>query len=263
MPQRNRPASPSGKDGLAVIVTAAGLGTRLGYGLPKALVPVAGRPILERALSGVTAAWPRAHVMVTVPPGDTRLTAFARSRGAHPVVGGTTRAQSVARALASLPAGTRWVAVHDAARCLVPAPVFATVASALAAGERAVVPVLPVADTIRGVDTLQRSTGTVPRAGLRAAQTPQAFETDLLLEVNRCAGLLPGGDAGAHAGRGARDPEGITDDASLVELFRPDVAVRLVAGHEESFKITRPLDLVLATALARGGTGGEDGGHET
>lgn len=265
-------ASPSPADGLAVVVVAAGSGTRLGYGLPKALVPLAGEPLLAHALRTVREALPAAAVLVTVPAADTELTALARCMGARAVTGGASRAQSVARALAALPASTEHVLVHDAARCLTPPAVFARVLAALREGARAVVPVTPVTDTIRGADAEGRSTGTVDRSVLRGVQTPQGFDAALLRRVNRAAGLLPhesagaddaalsasAGDTAATGGTGAAgssasasgtDPEGITDDASLVEHHAPEHPVRFVDGDEESFKVTRPLDLVLARAV--------------
>lgn len=246
----NSSASPSVSDGLAVIVVAAGSGTRLGYGMPKALVPVAGRSILEIALESMTRALPTARIVVTVPAGDTALSAVAEAHGARAVTGGATRAQSVACGLAALDSASRFVLVHDAARCLVPEQVTTSVVAALESGERAVVPVLPVNDTIRGVDDQGHSTGTVDRSGLRAVQTPQGFDADLLLDVNHSAGLLERNDHGALAAVDrADDPEGITDDASLVERFTPEVPVSFVAGDEESFKITRPFDLTTAHAV--------------
>lgn len=246
----NFSASPSVSDGLAVIVVAAGSGTRLGFGLPKALVPVAGRSILDIALESMTRAMPSGRIVVTVPAGDTALSAVARAHGARAVTGGATRAQSVACGLAALDTSSRFVLVHDAARCLVPEQVTTSVVAALQAGERAVVPVLPVNDTIRGVDAWGHSTGTVDRSGLRAVQTPQGFDAELLLDVNLRAGLLERNERGVlEAVNRADDPEGITDDASLIERFVPEVPVCLVAGDEESFKITRPFDLITARAV--------------
>lgn len=238
-------ADPSQTGGFAVVVVAAGSGTRLGRGIPKALVDVSGKSILEHSLerieaSGVTAAhgtWPAGPVVVTVPPGDTELTAVATRHGALAVEGGATRAASVRHALERLRSAgcsPRGVLVHDAARCLTPAAVFHRVAAAVAAGQGAVVPVLPVVDTIRRVDEEGSSQGTVDRGLLRAVQTPQGFSWDLLLEVN---------DAAA----GERD-ERITDDASLVELFS-EVPVRTVPGDEAALKVTRPMDLLLAEAI--------------
>ena len=243
-------ASPSVADGLAVIVVAAGSGTRLGHGMPKALVPLAGRPLLDIALESVTRALPSARIIVTVPAGDRALSDIAAAHGARAVTGGATRAQSVACALAALDAAPKYVLVHDAARCLVPPQVTTAVVAALEAGERAVVPVLAVNDTVRGVDAQGHSTGTVDRSGLRAVQTPQGFDAELLVSVNRQAGLLELNDHGAltPVNRSA-DPEGITDDASLIERFARHVPVTLVAGHDESFKITRPFDLITARVV--------------
>jgi 2-C-methyl-D-erythritol 4-phosphate cytidylyltransferase len=138
----------------------------------------------------------------------------------------------VARALAALPAEVDLVLVHDAARCLVPPAVVEAVVAALRAGAPAVVPVLPVGDTIKQVDAAGGVVRTVPRAALRAVQTPQGFARDVLERAHR---------TGAP---------GATDDASLVEALGLPVAT--VAGAEEAFKVTRPLDLLLAEAVLRG-----------
>ncbi|MFC4904883.1 MULTISPECIES: 2-C-methyl-D-erythritol 4-phosphate cytidylyltransferase [Kocuria] len=239
---------PSSEGGFAVVVVAAGSGTRLGHGIPKALVPLDGRPLLEHALRGVAEAGIADRVLVTVPAGDVELSALAREHGALPVTGGASRAASVRAALAVLEgSGCAAVLVHDAARCLTPPSVFRSVARRVRSGARAVVPVLPVADTMRRVDEAGRSLGTVDRTVLRAVQTPQGFELALLRAVDRAA---------AEAGT---DPETVTDDASLVETHAPGVAVRTVPGHEHAFKITRPLDLVLAEAVLRGRAPGAAG----
>ncbi|GAA1761817.1 2-C-methyl-D-erythritol 4-phosphate cytidylyltransferase [Kocuria aegyptia] len=242
-PARSTTANPpSPEGGFAVVVVAAGSGTRLGHGIPKALVALGGRPLLEHALRGIRDAGLTGPVLVTVPAGDLELSATARAHGARPVTGGDTRAESVREALAELariePACTA-VLVHDAARCLTPPEVFRTVVDRLRAGARAVVPVLPVADTMRRVDGAGRSLGTVDRTVLRAVQTPQGFDLALLRAVNRDA---------AAAGT---DPGSVTDDASLVEAHAPGTPVLTVPGHEHAFKITRPLDLVLAEAVLR------------
>ncbi|MGG7653855.1 2-C-methyl-D-erythritol 4-phosphate cytidylyltransferase [Kocuria rosea] len=241
------PPSPEG--GFAVVVVAAGSGTRLGHGIPKALVALDGRPLLEHALRGIRCAGLTGPVLVTVPAGDVELSATARAHGARPVTGGASRAESVREALTELarsePACTA-VLVHDAARCLTPPEVFRTVVDRLRAGERAVVPVLPVADTMRRVDDAGRSLGTVDRTVLRAVQTPQGFDLALLRSVHRAA---------AEAGT---DPGSVTDDASLVEAHAPGATVLTVPGHEHAFKITRPLDLVLAEAVLRGRAPGTD-----
>lgn len=239
---------PSG-DGFAVVVVAAGSGTRLGLGQPKALVKVGGRSILDHSLAAVFRSqvglsswqggdWP---VVVTVPAGDTQLTAVAYEHGAHPVAGGATRAASVRAALDFL---TSWqqqtgrvlrgVLIHDAARCLTPPEVFYRVVQALENGHSAVVPVMPVVDTIRAFDAHGNSQGTVDRDKIKAVQTPQGFAWDVITSVNSSA-------ADQH-------DEHITDDASLVERFS-DIPVSQVLGDHAALKITRPMDLLLAQAI--------------
>ena len=119
--------------------------------------------------------------------------------------------------------------VHDAARALTPPALIARVVDTLRAGSSAVIPVLPVTDTIKSVDVLGAVTGTPLRSELRAVQTPQGFSTDVLRSAY---------DAGDVAA---------TDDAALVE--RLGVSVQTIPGDALAFKITTPLDLVLARAL--------------
>jgi 2-C-methyl-D-erythritol 4-phosphate cytidylyltransferase len=125
--------------------------------------------------------------------------------------------------------------VHDAARALTPPALIARVVEALRAGHPAVIPALPVADTIKAVDSNGVVLGTPERSGLRAVQTPQGFQTDLLRRAYERA----------TAG-------GFTDDASVVEIT--GTPVQVVAGDPLAFKITTPNDLLLAEALL-GATG--------
>ena len=237
---------------VGVIVVAAGSGTRLGYGLPKAQVPLAGEPILAHALRGVLAAGVAARICVAVPAGDTVLRKLCAGFAAqHPDVvistvdGGASRAASVAAALRGLGDGVDAVLVHDAARALTPPEVFQRVAAALAAGARAVVPAVAVVDTIK---TAMPSTGaeadiapekvvaTVDRAQLRAVQTPQGFDAAALAEAHE-----------SLAGLGPKEADGITDEALLME--RSGVDVMLVPGSAQALKITTQLDLFVAEAL--------------
>ncbi|MGW6174407.1 2-C-methyl-D-erythritol 4-phosphate cytidylyltransferase [Arthrobacter sp. NPDC055138] len=237
---------------VGVIVVAAGSGTRLGYGLPKAQVPLAGEPILAHALRGVLAAGIADRICVAVPAGDTTLRQLCAGFAAqHPEIeistvdGGASRAASVAAALRGLGEGVGAVLVHDAARALTPPEVFQRVAAALAAGARAVVPAVAVVDTIK---TATPSTGaeadiapekvaaTVDRAQLRAVQTPQGFDAVALARAHE--GL---------AGLGPEEADGITDEALLME--RGGVDVMLVPGSAQALKITTQLDLAVAEAL--------------
>lgn len=143
------------------------------------------------------------------------------------VVGGAERTDSVRAGIAAAPDAAFYL-VHDAARALTPPELIARVAAELHAGSPAVVPALPVVDTVKAVDDAGVVTGTPDRAHLRAIQTPQGFAADLLRD--------------AYA-----TEVGATDDAGLAE--RLGVAVRTVAGDPLAFKITTPLDLRLAEAL--------------
>jgi 2-C-methyl-D-erythritol 4-phosphate cytidylyltransferase len=145
------------------------------------------------------------------------------------VPGGATRQESVAAALAGVPAGPDIVLVHDAARALAPSHLVESVAAAVRGGHPAVIPVLPVVDTVKEVLPDGVVLGTVDRTRLRAVQTPQGFRRAVL--------------AAAHAA--AADP--LTDDAGLVE--KQGVPVTCVPGSDYAFKITRPFDLALAEHL--------------
>ncbi len=222
---------------VAVLVVAAGSGTRLGPGVPKALRELAGEPLLVHAVRRVLACVHVAAVIVAAPAdqvGTVRelLAAVAGTAGGADVTvvaGGTTRQGSVAAALAAVPPGLDIVLVHDAARALAPTALVARVAAAVRAGAPAVVPVLAVVDTIKTVSPDGLVVGTPDRSELRAVQTPQGFRRDVL--------------HAAHAGATGEH----TDDAGLVErLGRP---VSVVPGDELAMKITRPVDLVIAQAL--------------
>lgn len=233
---------------VSAIVVAAGSGQRLGANLPKALVPLCGRPLYEWAAIGMSA-HPQISTIVLVVPRDVvdLVAAVVRddssSTGRCPVeviAGGATRQQSVALGLAVSDPTADAVLVHDAARPLVPADVVTRVIAALANGAAAVVPVVAVADTIKRVDPAGVVIETVDRDMLRAVQTPQGFRRSLLVAVHESQ----------RQAVGAADA-GPTDDAGLVEAA--GVAVTTVAGSELSFKITTPHDLRVAEAVAAEG----------
>lgn len=154
------------------------------------------------------------------------------------VPGGETRQESVRLGLEVLPEDVATVLVHDAARPLVPVDTVDAVIEAVRAGAPAVVPAVPLADTVKEVEppavpgAPEPVLSTPVRARLRAVQTPQGFDRDTLVR--------------AHA-TVVFDGEGATDDAGMVERLGEPVVV--VPGHEEAFKVTRPLDLVLAEAV--------------
>ena len=213
------------------VVPAAGSGERLGAGIPKAFVELMGRPMLERAVDGLLASGVIDRVVVAVPADRMAETALLLDCRATVVEGGRERHDSVRLALAAV-GDPQFVVVHDAARPLTPVEQIRRVVAALRDGMRAVVPVLPVADTIKAVDANGVVLGTPERAGLRAVQTPQGFETALLRRAYQSSGGFAG-----------------TDDASLVENL--GTPVHTVAGDALSFKITTELDLRLARAVLK------------
>jgi 2-C-methyl-D-erythritol 4-phosphate cytidylyltransferase len=149
------------------------------------------------------------------------------------VAGGADRTDSVRLALhAALGESPdiSIVLVHDAARAFTPPEVIRSVTAAVAGGAPAVVPVLPVADTVKRVDENEIVTETVSRADLRAAQTPQGFALDVLCRSYEAP------IRSIH-----------TDDAGLVE--RIGVPVSTVPGHPAAMKITTPFDLKVAEAV--------------
>ena len=214
------------------VVPAAGSGERLAAGAPKAFVNLGGRPMLEWALAGLRDSGVVDSVVVAVPPGRTDEAKLVFGGEAVIVAGGADRTESVRLALTAV-GDPDFVLVHDAARALTPPSLIARVVHALESGHAAVVPALPLTDTIKSVDANGVVLGTPERAGLRAVQTPQGFRADVLRRAYERAG----------AG-------GFTDDASMVEQFGGQVQV--VEGDPLAFKITTPMDLLLAEAVLAG-----------
>lgn len=153
------------------------------------------------------------------------------------VAGGLTRSASVRAGLGAVPATAEIIAVHDAARPLVPSSVWKAVLAAVAKGADAAIPVLPVTDTVKEVAS-DGTLRTLDRSRLVAVQTPQAFRAQVLRR--------------AHSGG-----TDATDDAALVEALGG--RVERVAGSSRSMKITDPDDLVMAAALL--GAAGHRKGH--
>jgi 2-C-methyl-D-erythritol 4-phosphate cytidylyltransferase len=216
---------------VAVLVPAAGAGVRLGPGGPKALRLLDGEPLLVHAIRRVAAASSVRLIVVAAPAAEVEAVRalLAPVAPVTVVAGGAERQESVALALAAVPDDVEIVLVHDAARALTPPRLVESVAAAVREGRPAVIPVLPVVDTIKEVGPGDAVLGTVDRSVLRIVQTPQGFRREVLVA--------------AHAA--AADP--LTDDAGLVE--KAGLPVTCVPGSELALKITRPLDLILAEAL--------------
>jgi 2-C-methyl-D-erythritol 4-phosphate cytidylyltransferase len=224
---------------VVAIVVAAGSGSRLGAAVPKALVPIAGVSLLRRSLTQLAAGG--AQQAIVVVPAD-EVDAFDADLGDAPlptrrVIGGAQRQDSVAAGLAVLPEllgeADGVILIHDAARAFVPADVVGRVSDAVRAGAPAVIPVTAVTDTIREVDDL--GSRVIDRTRLRGVQTPQGFRRSIIED--------------AHAAL-AETGTPVTDDAAAVEYTGNEVA--LVDGDALAFKITTPLDLLLARAVAEG-----------
>jgi 2-C-methyl-D-erythritol 4-phosphate cytidylyltransferase len=146
----------------------------LGGGTPKALRQLGGEPLLSRCCRNLAQA-PSVGLIVIAAPGDSVEFVSSLVPSAHVVAGGATRQESVAAALAAVPAEFEIILVHDAARALTPPELIEAVAAAVRDGHDAVIPALPVVDTIKRVDAEGRVAATVERAQLRAIQTPQGF----------------------------------------------------------------------------------------
>ena len=218
--------------GTVAVVPAAGSGERLAAGVPKAFYQLDGRTLVERAVEGLLNSGVVDRVVVAVPADRTDRAKLILGRDATVVAGGANRVESVARALEAVadPEIPDFVLVHDAARALTPPDLVIRVVESLRAGHLAVIPVLPLSDTVKVVDANGTVLGTPERAGLRAVQTPQGFATGLLLRAYQQAGRAD-----------------FTDDASLVEHIGGQVQV--VDGDPLAFKITTRLDLLLAQAI--------------
>ncbi|HAT1180744.1 TPA: 2-C-methyl-D-erythritol 4-phosphate cytidylyltransferase [Corynebacterium striatum] len=223
---------------VVALIAAAGMGTRLGAEVPKAYVELQGRTLLERSVATMARSGVVKHAVVTVSPvmEDTARALLADAPLPITLVhGGGERADSVWAGLQAIGEEDAVVLIHDAARALTPPAMIARVAQTVLDGAPAVIPVLPVSDTIKIVDA-ERVVSTPDRSSLRAVQTPQGFDLATL--------------RGANEKYFSGQQEFIaTDDASLMEWF--GVPVATVPGDQLALKITTPMDLTLATAILK------------
>lgn len=230
----------------AAIIPAAGQGERLGADRPKALVELHDEALVAWAARNLVESNVVDLLVVAAPEGfveDIREAVARRNvSGSVPVIvveGGATRQASVSAALAVLPDDVDTVLVHDAARCLTPPDMIRRVAQAVTEATPAVVPGVPVVDTLKrtmGPGDVRVVRETVSREELFRVQTPQGFRRDLLEEIH---------SASANSADGAAPIP--TDDASMVEASGR--RVHLVKGDDMAFKITTWLDLWLAQAI--------------
>jgi 2-C-methyl-D-erythritol 4-phosphate cytidylyltransferase len=211
------------------LIVATGRGERLGYGRPKALVPLCGRPMLEWSVDALRSVSAVQEIIIALPA----QALDHAPAGTQAVAGGERRSHSVRAALGACSAGDP-VIVHDAARPLAPPRLFTQALEDLErSGADAVIAAAPVTDTIKAVGSDGRTvTQTLDRSRLWAVQTPQVFRRAAL----ECA-LSAGDDELARA----------TDDAWLVE--RSGGIVRIVASEPGNLKITTADDLRIAALL--------------
>lgn len=214
---------------VTAVVPAAGAGHRLAAGIAKAFYRLNGLTLVERAVDGLLNSDVIDHVVVAVPPDRVDEAKLMLGLKAEIIAGGADRRESVQLGL-SAAGKPDFVLIHDAARALTPPELISRVVEALSAGHPAVVPALPVPDTIKAVDANGMVVSTPLRAGLRAVQTPQGFATELLLHAYQRAGEAA-----------------FTDDASMVEHVGGRVFV--IDGDPLAFKITTRLDVLLAQAV--------------
>ena len=210
----------------AAIIAGAGLGNRLGANLPKALLQIDGITLIERAFTSLSSVVD--EIVITAPTGYETEFRKIVGESAKVITGGVLRSDSVRLALDSLSPSIEYVLVHDAARGLATPDVARRVLDALKAGESAVIPVLPVVDTIKEIDSAGYVRTTPDRSALRSIQTPQGFEVSVLRRAHEAS-------------------EDATDDAALVEAL--GIKVKTIDGEARALKITNPSDIATAHSL--------------
>ena len=218
-----------------VIVVAGGKGLRMGSDIPKQFLPISGKPVLMRTLERFHEYSAELQIILVLP--ETQQDYWhGLCKEYHFQVeyllanGGQTRFHSVQNGLAQVPDDAEGVVgVHDGVR---PFPSVDVIRNCFetARTAKAVIPVIPVVETVRHLEG--DSSVTVPRGDYRLVQTPQTFDIQLLKEANR----QPYHD-------------GFTDDASVVESYGHSIT--LVEGNRENIKITTPYDIIVAEALCR------------
>jgi len=225
------------------VVLAGGTGERFGTGVPKQLLPFAGRPLIEHSVAAFDAAPGVDAVLVVMAAGHAgrareALTAGGYRKLAKVIPGGPSRVESTRRAIEELGPDECDVLFHDAARPLVDQRIIADCVAALAT-HRAVGVAVPSSDTIAVVS--DGVMADMPRRdSLVRCQTPQGFRLSVIRRAHELAAADPRfGDLPA------------TDDCGIVLRYLPEVSVRIVPGSERNLKITFPGDLAIAEALLR------------
>ena len=207
----------------AAIIAAAGMGHRLGANLPKSLVKLLDKTLVEHAVANLSPVCQL--IIVTAPKGYEAQYSQILGDQVSVITGGVLRSDSIRLAISKIPANYEYVLVHDAARALASTTLASSVLNQLIQGEQAVIPALDVVDTIKEVDNNGYVRNTLNRASLKVIQTPQGFSRSVLERAHQAS-------------------EDATDDAALVEAL--GIAVKVVAGEQCALKITTPSDLASA-----------------
>ncbi|MBR1409809.1 MAG: 2-C-methyl-D-erythritol 4-phosphate cytidylyltransferase [Prevotella sp.] len=216
-----------------IIIVAGGKGLRMGSDIPKQFLPIGGKPVLMRTLERFRKYSGDLQIILVLPEAQQDYWHELCKQYHFDVEytlanGGQTRFHSVQNGLAKIPDDAQGVVgVHDGVR---PFPSIEVIRNCYdtAREKKAVIPVIPVVETVRHMK--DNASITVPRDEYRLVQTPQTFDIQLLKAANR----QPYND-------------GFTDDASVVESFGHDIT--LVEGNRENIKITTPYDLKIAEVL--------------
>jgi len=208
---------------IVAIIAAAGSGERFKAKIPKALIHLGDKTLLEHAIARIAPVVQQ--IIVTAPAGYEAHIKSIVGDDIVVVTGGSTRSESVRLALAVADSAAQFILVHDAARSLASTALAQSIITSLQSGEVAVIPGLPEVDTVNVVSSEGYVLSAPDRASLRTVQTPQGFRASVLQEAHKQAG-----DA--------------TDDATLVSKLGHKVKV--IAGEEAALKITTPTDLAIA-----------------
>ena len=212
----------------AAIIAGAGMGHRLGADIPKALIQLDGVTLIERSFASLSQVVD--EIVITAPAGYEAEFQKIVGESAKVITGGVLRSDSVNLALQALSPSINHVLVHDAARALATPGLAKQVLTQLESGELAVIPAMAVVDTIKEVDRDGYVRSTPDRSTLRAVQTPQGFNVEVLKRAH---------EASADA----------TDDAALVEAL--GIKVKTIPGEARAMKITNPEDLAIAITHLR------------
>ena len=204
----------------AAIIAAAGMGHRIGADLPKSLIKLIDKTLLERAVANLA---PVAQLLiVTAPAGYESEYKKLLGDQVEVITGGVLRSDSIRIAISKIPNNYEYVLVHDAARALASTRLASEVLNQLIQGQQAVIPTLEVIDTIKEIDSQGYVRNTLNRSSLKIVQTPQGFSRSVLERAHQAS-------------------EDATDDAALVEAL--GIKVKTIAGEEQALKITTKSDI--------------------